>query len=248
MNCPQCGLSLQVPEEAIGKKGKCRKCGHVFQASRQGSTDDSPSFRVNVELHFLEMEQCHIHIENFSITEQHAKVGEILFLANYLLRVMSNFGGPENPTAQSIALVLQKFCRSSGEEFEEFCLDQKMPAVLSYDGSRGRKIMIGQLACLDDQRRDFSLEHKGFSADDTTIGYYGPVSVMCLLRFLYSRRGDDANYGLVIGAVMEECARHFFEDTIELGTQHRLADKVALDCITAMSKMGCGLDRKTPLI
>jgi len=29
--CPSCGMALRVKDEAAGKRGKCPKCGHVFQ-------------------------------------------------------------------------------------------------------------------------------------------------------------------------------------------------------------------------
>jgi len=43
ISCPQCSKSLKVPDDSIGKKGKCPQCSHTFVTSLESQPENAPA-------------------------------------------------------------------------------------------------------------------------------------------------------------------------------------------------------------
>jgi hypothetical protein len=142
----------------------------------------------NVEVHFYEQEMLSVFLESNS-TGVNEMLGEVGLLTMFAIRMMSNLGVHE--LTDHLARMLEVAPQVIGDLANG--LEPGGVKLTQYPGQQGRKQFISQLRITDDGLA-FNMQVKGFDQFATGVGYYGPIAVVGLMRYLAIRRKDDSEY------------------------------------------------------
>jgi hypothetical protein len=159
---------------------------------------------------------------NVAIALQHlgnddARSEELLVFALFALRQMSNLGS----SAPSLSLA-QALCTFGAKTYElAAATDVLDPKLVEFRGPAPRRF----IATLSPPVK-FHLKAKGFGFLARGMGYYAPVSVLTLLRFLCRRHAADAASLSRLGAVAARCGAAFQAGHVSLTNQQTLAESI----------------------
>jgi hypothetical protein len=144
---------------------------------------------IQAEVHFHQQEQASVFSQSNLADPWNERLAEIGLFSFYCLRMFSNLG--VNETSDALASMLQD---------PEAAIENIV--VEAYPGHPGRYSFLTTLAFdegfqfllpMAGQAR-FDFKPKGFGFLARGVGYYGPVSVLVLLRYLAEKRDSDQVY------------------------------------------------------
>jgi hypothetical protein len=185
----------------------------------------------NIEIHFHQQNQVSIFHE-INVSGDDEKTGEIAGLTLFALRMMSNLGA--NDTSDSLGSILA----GAAEIVPEFAARAATESfqLIQYPGYQGRKRFLATLRMTDDSTR-FDMKAKGFGWLATGVGYYGPVSVVALLRYLAENHSNDTDFLQAVVVAAEMCGHLQLRRQISLTNQLQLAlMTIATACENYMHK------------
>lgn len=142
----------------------------------------------SVEINFHQQEQMSVYTESSAGSDQE-KIGEIGLFSFYALRMLSNLG--TNQTSDQLASML-----AGAHEIVPLLASGQTTGgfdIVGYPGHPGRHSFIAALQWGGPSPR-FNFKTKGFGLFAKGIGYYGPTSVMGLLRYLAIKRSSDSAF------------------------------------------------------
>jgi len=169
-----------------------------------------------VEIHFHQQEQVSIYLESTASSNQ-AKLGEVALCSMYAIRMLSNLGA--NETSNNLA----SFLAGGNHVVQAFATGASTGGfdLIPYPGSYGRKRFLAKLTLTDSAVR-FDLKPKGFGLLATGVGYYGPISVFALLRFLAQQRSEDADFLDSLGRAVAQCGQAHLAGQITLTNHYEI--------------------------
>lgn len=141
---------------------------------------------IQAEVHFHQQDQASVFSQSNIADSWNERLAEIGLFSFYSLRMFSNLG--TNETSDTLALMLQD---------PESAIEDV--SVAAYSGYRGRHSFLSSLRFnegfqfllpMAGQAR-FDFKAKGFGFLARGVGYYGPASVLVLLRYLAEKRESD---------------------------------------------------------
>jgi hypothetical protein len=178
------------------------------------------NIRMNVEIHFYEQEKASVFLESFSEASDE-RLGEASLLVMFAIRMISNLGTTDTTDRLAAMLVeipweihgLASGATTGGLQ------------LIPHPGPPGRKQFHAKLT-MDDRRRQFGFQAKGFGWLATGINYYGPVSVLALLRHLAMKRPEDKEFLTSIAAAIGMVGKAQFSRQIQLSNHDALAGMI----------------------
>lgn len=182
---------------------------------------------MNLEIHFHQQDEASVYLESNASGEDE-KFGEILLFCCVVLRQMANLG-IHHPIASSLATLVMQVSDNLTELVEyEHEIDVKL---VEYKGSHGRKRFEAILK-YSDTSFNFKFKPKGFGLLARGVGYYAPVSVMILLRYLAKRRIEDQDFILSLSQAAKRCGEvysggHYISGQLSVLTQSQIALMIA---------------------
>lgn len=156
---------------------------------------------VQAEINFHQQTQISIYLKSTASADEE-KLAEVAFFAMYAIRMLSNLG--VNETSNSLASLL-----ADGHQVVQVLASGGSTGgfdLIPYPGNQGRKRFFATLT-LTDSSVKFDLKAKGFGFLATGVGYYGPTSVLALLRYLALQRPKDAVFLRCLGGAAEQCGK-----------------------------------------
>ena len=146
-----------------------------------------PTFTA--QIHFHQQDEASVFFEDnaHGLVEV---VGEIHLFVLFALRQMSNLGTHLDPLAEVLV--------RTEEGIELFASGQDIGGVrlIRYPGTPGMRqfLLSGQFGSMGNRQASFDMKTRGFGFMWKGMGYYGPVAVTTLLRFLAVRRAKSPRY------------------------------------------------------
>lgn len=175
------------------------------------------STRLSAEIHFHEQEKASIFLES-NVFGNEEKLGEIGLLAMFAMRIMSNLG--VHQVRDDLATIL------TGAPIAIHQLAKGNTTgglqLITYPGFQGRKRFLVDSRMSDD-RWQFHFQAKGFGLLARGMGYYGPVAVLALLRYLSLRRPDDNEFLRCLSNAAAMSGQIHLSREIRLGNHSQLA-------------------------
>ena len=144
------------------------------------------NFIVDLEIQFATEDAVAVMVKS-TAEPGWERFSEGLVFAVYASRFLSNIQRP-------VADVLSAHLRSAEGNLAELVgVPESKFALVSYPASGAKKRFTGRLTVTDGPIHFRDSVH-GFGIMAKGIGYYGPTSVIALLRYLSERRADDVDY------------------------------------------------------
>ncbi len=94
--------------------------------------------------------------------------------------------------------------------------------LINYPGYKGRRQFILNMVMNDSQFK-LDLSQKGFGFLASGYGYYAPIGVFALLRFLASKRPGQHKFLDILGQATQACGYQHLQRRITLGNHPDLA-------------------------
>ena len=138
------------------------------------------NIRSSAEIHFHQQEQVSVYFEtNASGLEQ--ELGEIALMTCFSIRILSILG------VNHASDMLAQYLVNAPQAVEEFVSGSTGGfELINYPGYKGRRQFILNMVMNDSQFK-LDLSQKGFGFLARGYGYYAPIGVFALLRFLASK-------------------------------------------------------------
>jgi hypothetical protein len=168
------------------------------------------SLRVSVEIHFHEQEKASVFIES-NCSDEMLKFGEIGLFSSFCIRQFSNLGvhAVTDQTATMLTTVPEVIQHlASGQVTGGF-------ELVPYPGYKGRKVFEGQFDFTGSGPR-FDMKARGFGWFSRGMGYYAPVSLVVILRYLAQKRRADMVYLMSLGYAAVLCGEFHLSRRITL--------------------------------
>ena len=178
---------------------------------------------MNLEVHFYQQDEASVYLECKN-SGKYEKFGEILLLCCYTLRHIVNFKDDE-PIASSIAAFLLQI--DNLIDLAEHDIPDVAKLVV-YKGSPGRKRFLATLKCTD-ENLIFKLKAKGFGLFARGMGYYGPNSIVVLLRYLVKKRVNEHEFINALSQAVKKCGEVYYSGQLSLSTQYHFALMIACE-------------------
>jgi hypothetical protein len=185
---------------------------------------------MNVEIHFYEQEKASVFLESFSEASEE-RLGEASLLVLFAIRTISNLGDTDT-TARMADLFA-----SMPVEIDRLASGDTTGGLelVAYRGSMGRKRFHAALA-MDDRSSRFTFQAKGFGWLATGMNYYGPVSVLALIRHLAMKRPNDHEFLMSIAKAIRMVGIAHLNRQIQLSNHYSLASAiVAQTCLPQLA-------------
>jgi hypothetical protein len=143
---------------------------------------------LTAQIHFHQQNEVSVFFEN-NIPDKHTEmVGEIHLFVLFALRQMSNLGTAGDSLAEMLT--------TAAHAIESLAGGYEVGGVrlIRYPGTPGMKQFLLTAQILSNQHVHFDVKAKGFGFLWRGMGYYSPVAVQTLLRFLAIRRANSPKY------------------------------------------------------
>jgi hypothetical protein len=181
------------------------------------------SMSARVEVHFHQQDEASVFLETTQSGDEQL-YEELLLFAAFALRQMSNLG--KHPTAVALAYLLSSVDTEFLDELSYSTNDDVgMPRIIAYPGHGGRKQFIATIIGSRDDAQ-LKMEMKGFGLLARGAGYYAPMSVQILMRYLSEQRSDDDYWLSILAAVANACGRAYAAGQLSLGSTGRVAANI----------------------
>jgi hypothetical protein len=174
---------------------------------------------ASMEIHFYEQDELAVFFESNAPSELE-KLAEIGLFTMFAIRIMSNLGVHEITDGLGSFLI-------EAETFAPRFLDvlrDRGFRLVRYPGHAGRKQFLGSVTMEKIVRFDHKM--KGFGWLGRGLGYYAPIAVMALLRFLVERHENDLEFHQRLAKAAWACGRFQLERRIGLTNQVELGTGV----------------------
>ena len=93
--------------------------------------------------------------------------------------------------------------------------------IIRYPGNKGRKYFTSTLR-INDEKVKFDFKAKGFGFFGKGLNYYGPISIITLIRYLAKRRSNDEVYLNCLARSVSRCGYLRKKNQITLTNQNQL--------------------------
>jgi hypothetical protein len=172
---------------------------------------------IAAEVHFHQQDQASVFSQSNIADSWNERLAEIGLFSFYSLRMFSNLG--VNETSDALASMML----DPEEAIENI-------SVVAYPGHPGRYSFLSTLTFgegfqfllpMAGQAR-FDFKPKGFGFLARGVGYYGPTSVLVLLRYLAEKRDSDQVYLEALAEMASFLGQWHLARKIGLGNQNQL--------------------------
>jgi hypothetical protein len=157
------------------------------------------NIRNSAEIHFHQQEQVSVYFEtNASGVEQ--EFGEIALMTCFSIRILSNLG------VNDASDMLAQFLVNAPRAVEEIVSGGSTGGfeLIKYPGYKGRRQFILNMVMNDSQFK-LDLSQLGFGFLARGYGYYAPIGVFALLRFLAGKRPGQDGFLNTLGLATQSC-------------------------------------------
>jgi hypothetical protein len=174
------------------------------------------NIRSSFELHFHQQEQVSVYLET-TASGLEQELGEIALFTCLSVRILCNLG--VNDTSDTLA----RFLANSSQGVKEFASGTSTGGfeLINYPGYKGRKRFTLNLK-MSDSEFNFDLAQNGFGFLARGYGFYAPVAVCALLRFLAVKHSQQNTFLSSLGQAAEACGHLHLQRRITLGNQREL--------------------------
>src|SRR5271157_1860194 len=178
------------------------------------------SIRNGAEVHFHQQEQVSIYLETTAWGLEQ-EFGEIALMTCFSIRILSNLG--VNDTSDTLA----RYLLDGPQAVKEFATGSITGGfeLIPYPGCKGRKRFKLDMI-LNQSDFNFQLAQIGFGFLARGFGFYAPISVFALLRFLSSHRRQQDAFLSSLGLATAYCGSLHLQRRITLGNHRELAAAV----------------------
>lgn len=199
--------------------------GYEESHSRGYSFSESSSLTMGavLEIHFYQQEDAYVFIESDAPDEDARLFMELLLLASYIVRQVSNLGPGE--VSQSIGLLVKNMGASSTplrEGLARFDGNRLVP----YSGARGRKRFTCQFQYTP-LHIGLSLKAQGFGLLARGVGYYAQCSIVALTRFFIEKRPEANDTIDCLKLCLAMCGEFILQNQVGLNNHDTLVRKIA---------------------
>lgn len=176
------------------------------------------SFGSKLEIHFYQQEEVYVFLETNTGDEIAQQFAELLLLASYVIRQVSNVGPGD--TSTSIGFALGQLARSN-DPLSASMADFPEVELVPFSGGPGRKRFLCEF-WYSPEKLDFTLDAKGFGIMASGIGYYVPVSIIALIKFLARKRQGDIAFAQNVRTCISACSTMILAHKISLANHSAL--------------------------
>ncbi len=164
------------------------------------------------EIHFHQQEELSVFLES-NCFGPHEKAAQIGLFSMFALRTMGNFGISQPGDH------IGSFLANGGEIVPALAAGKATGGfrLVSYPGYVGRKQFVVNFRWRDQSSED-SINTKGFGWFATGMGYYGPIAVFGLLRYLAVKEREDECFIKNLAAAATACGNAQMRRKIELSS------------------------------
>jgi len=169
---------------------------------------------TNLEICFYEQDEASVFLET-NVTGEDDKMAQVLTFCSYCFRQLTNLG--QCQVTHELAKGLK------GIEYHiSQCDDDDMGATLVKPrGHKGRKNFISRLTAIKRPTKDEALEFthsleskfwlkaKGFGLLARSVGYYAPMSIYVLIKYLVRKHKSDITFLNKLGEAIGKCGETF---------------------------------------
>jgi hypothetical protein len=179
-----------------------------------------------LEIHFYDQDRVAIHFES-EASSGDLKYAEILMFSCYAVQQLIALGKGE--ISRSLASQLSEMTIEVLKEWPQ-AEDPGEPVLVECSGEARKRFVATLRGPRDNFAYNFHLDAKGFGVFASGVGYYAPVSVVMLLKYLADRRSIDLIYLTRLALAAENCGRGFLGGAVKSWCRdafiHRVIDAV----------------------
>ncbi len=175
------------------------------------------NIRNSAEIHFHQQEQVSVYLET-TASGLEQEFGEIALMTCFSIRILSNLG--VNDASDTLARLLL----NGPQGVKEFASGSSTGGfeLIPYPGYKGRKQFLLNMVMNNSQFK-FDLAQNGFGFLARGFGFYAPIGVLALLRFLSGNRRQQDAFLSSLGQATEYCGYLHLQRRIRLGNHPDLA-------------------------
>ena len=163
---------------------------------------------TNLEICFYEQEESSVFLET-NVTGEDEKMAEVLTLCSYCLRQLMSLG--QNQITHTVA----KLLKDTECHITELIGRDIGVTLVKARGHKGRKNFISRLTAFKRPETNkthkitlsleskFWLKAKGFGLLARSVGYYAPMSINVLIKYLVEKHKDEREKPKKYGGIYE---------------------------------------------
>ncbi|MCC6696847.1 MAG: hypothetical protein IT365_14545 [Candidatus Hydrogenedentes bacterium] len=205
--------AFQLIEETNPTQHSCRDL----------SAASNESLGAVLEIHFYQPEDVYIFVETNAPTEDAQIFVELILLASYIIRQVSNLG-PGAPS-QAIGQLATTLASPSTPLCEGLAaLDR--PRLVAFTGGPGRKLFTCKLQ-YSPQHVGFSLRAEGFGMLARGVGAYALTSVIALTKHIVEKRSQDDDTIDYVKLCLLMCGEFILQNQVGLKNHDTLVRRIA---------------------
>lgn len=176
--------------------------------------------KIELKISFPSEDEASIVLQN---DDRDDLFGELLLFARYALQQIANFGGDELSASIASALI------DISKNFTKFLTEKDPDSPQLVAGGGGSKMFVVN-SQLNGDILDFNLTAKGFGLFGRGLTYYGPISVLLLLKYLSVSRKNDKKYQLALAKITGLVGKSFFDGDMTFENRAVLPFEIVKKC------------------